>query len=147
MQSKIKSIQGAGTYENANGVDLGNGKVGFFTFEYEFEEGVTLKANHKGQSPFKVGDEVEYEIKRSHETYGNSGTVKKPDTGGGYSGGNKGGNNDKNQESIVLQVCAKIASAQFVEHSQHFGTPADINDYAKELATLLLQSTKELKGE
>lgn len=149
MQSKIKSIQGSGTWENANGVDLGNGKKGFFKFEYTFEDGTVLMANSKSSPPpFKVGDVAEYEVKREHPEHGKSGTVKRPQDNNrsGYSGGNRGSYKD-NTESIVLQVCAKIASDQFVAHGVHFASPQDISDYAVELAKLLLQTTKELKGE
>ena len=89
MQSKIKSIQGSGTWENANGVDLGNGKKGFFKFEYAFEDGTVLMANSKSSpSLFKVGDVAEYEVKREHPEHGKSGTVKRPQDNNrsGYSG-------------------------------------------------------------
>ena|GEM_PF-6711478 len=32
--SIVKSVQANGTFENANGVDIGSGKTGFFKFEY-----------------------------------------------------------------------------------------------------------------
>ena len=54
--SKVKSVVANGTYENSNGVDLGNGTIGFFKFEYEFEDSETLTANHKSQTPFEVAE-------------------------------------------------------------------------------------------
>lgn len=66
VKSKVKSVQGAGTYKE------------FFSFEYTFEDGVVMKANHKENAPrFKEGEEVLYTIKFSN-SYGNLGSVEKP---------------------------------------------------------------------
>lgn len=83
---KVKSIKGNGTYENENGVDLGNGKKGYFKYEYEFEDGSFISANHKtNPSPFKVGDEVEV-ITKGTTKYGVHGTVSKPKENGSQTG-------------------------------------------------------------
>ena len=71
MISKIKNIQGDGSWESNYGT--------LYSFEYEFEDGTVLKANHKTQqSPFQIGQEAEYEITKQNE-YGKSGKVKKPE--------------------------------------------------------------------
>jgi hypothetical protein len=71
MISKITNIQGAGTYESQYGM--------LYKFEYTFEDGTTLVANHKSQSsPFNVGDSAEYEVKGSND-HGSWGKVSKPD--------------------------------------------------------------------
>lgn len=70
MIQKIKSVQQDGTYNSKHDNSL------LYKHEYVFEDEVILQASHKTQNPFKVGDEVEYTIKRTHETYGNSGTVQ-----------------------------------------------------------------------
>ena len=79
--SKVKSVQGNGTYESQYGI--------LYKFDYEFEDGTYLSANHKSQNPFKVGETVEYNVK------GNAGgmdygTVSKPKEN--FIQGNKGGN-------------------------------------------------------
>jgi len=52
-----------------------------YSYDYTFEDGIGLQANHKTEtSPFQVGSEVEYEIK-SNDEYGNKGSVKKPEQG------------------------------------------------------------------
>jgi len=79
--SKVKNVQGNGVYENANGVKLNNGKVGFYSHDYEFEDGQTLKANHTTIIPFPIGSEIEYEIKGTN-TYGSWGKVSKPKEAG-----------------------------------------------------------------
>ena len=78
--SKVKNVQGKGTWESNYGT--------LYQFIYEMEDGTTLQANHKKQDgAFAVGAEVEYEITSTHDTYGNKGKVKKPDSG--FSGGRK----------------------------------------------------------
>jgi hypothetical protein len=69
--SKVKAVAGQGHFD---------GKFGrMFKFEYTMEDGAVLQANHKtAESFFAVGSEVEYDITRTHETYGNSGKVGKP---------------------------------------------------------------------
>ncbi len=73
MISKVKSVQSKNeTYQSPNGL--------LYKFNYEMEDGSKLVANHKSeQSPFKEGDEVDYHIKGGN-SFGNWGTVKKPDS-------------------------------------------------------------------
>lgn len=76
--SKVKSVQSNGSFENQYGAEQPDGKKLLFSFEYEFEDGIVMGANHKTNiSPFQEGSEVEYEITRKNE-YGKSGTVSKP---------------------------------------------------------------------
>lgn len=70
-RSKVKSVQANGTWNSSDGTL-------FYKFDYEMEDGVSLQAMHKSQNHFNPGDEVDYEITRTHETYGNSGKVGKP---------------------------------------------------------------------
>tara|TARA_R100001480_G_scaffold97051_1_gene101829 strand:+ start:562 stop:954 length:393 start_codon:yes stop_codon:yes gene_type:complete len=81
--SKVKNVQGNGTYESQHGT--------LFKFDYEFEDGTHLSANHKTQNHFKIGDTVEYTIKGSNESF-SWGTVSKPKENN-YNGyqGKKGG--------------------------------------------------------
>lgn len=70
MKTKVKSVQANGTYQSKFGL--------LYKFDYEFEDGKSLSANHKTQEGnFKPGDEVEYEIKGSND-YGSWGSVSKP---------------------------------------------------------------------
>lgn len=76
--SKVKSVQGAGVWDSQHGT--------LYKFDYEMEDGTSLRALHKSkEAAFKPGDEVEYEITKTHAEYGNSGKVRKPNsfTGGG----------------------------------------------------------------
>jgi len=85
--SKVKQVQGSGTYDSMYGL--------LYKFEYLFEDGTVLTANHKTQDGnFKIGDEVEYEIKGTND-YGSWGKVGKPQeeaNGKTYSKSSKGNN-------------------------------------------------------
>ena len=95
-KSKITHITGNGSFENQYGAEQPDGKKLLFKHEYTFEDGTVMEANHKTTtSPFNVGQEVEYEIKRDN-SHGKSGKVSKPDDGNGYGVG--GGS--KNQDYI-----------------------------------------------
>lgn len=75
---KVKSIKGNGTYDSPNGL--------LYKFEYEFEDGSFITANHKtNPAPFKVGDEVEV-ITKGTTKYGMYGSVGKPKENGSQTG-------------------------------------------------------------
>ena len=109
MLGKIKSIQGAGDFDSKFGK--------LYKFKYEMESGESLTANHKtNESPFKVGDEVNYEITGGND-YGNWGKVSKPEDQ--YTAP-AGGNRD---DLIVKQTCIK-AAAEFCAQSSR--TPQQV---------------------
>ncbi len=62
------------------------GDATFITHTYTLSDGQVIQASHKTEKPIAIGEEVEYEVKRTHEKYGDSGTVKKPNDfkKGGY---------------------------------------------------------------
>ena len=77
--SKVKSVKVGGDWEK-------DGKV-YYRHDYVMEDGQKIQANHTTENPINVGEEVEYNVTRSHEKYGDSGSVKKPNDfkkGGGY---------------------------------------------------------------
>lgn len=85
--SKVKNVQASGTWNTAQGQTM-------YRFDYEMEDGTKIQANHTAaDNHLNIGEACEYEVKRTHPTYGDSGSVKKPqdfpsgNTGGGYSGG------------------------------------------------------------
>lgn len=80
-QSKVVAIHPKGSFESQHGT--------MYTFKVSFEDGESLEANAKSQTPpYVVGDLVEYQITGHHEKYGNKGKVKKFDPeqaqGGGF---------------------------------------------------------------
>ena len=85
--SKVKSVQASGTWQTQQGQTM-------YRFDYEMEDGQVIQANHtEPNNHLNIGEACEYEVKRTHPTYGDSGSVKKPqefpsgNTGGGRSGG------------------------------------------------------------
>jgi hypothetical protein len=128
--SKVKAVQGAGTFESQYGEDLGNGKKGFYKFEYTMEDGTTLTANHKTQTPFGIGEEVEYKITKS-DNYGNKGKVYKPSEGNSSPSNASSPNNGSSfkadplkQASIEKQKCLEVAF-NFLESSGYSGSTND----------------------
>ena len=116
--SKIKAIQGNGTFESKFGL--------MYKFEYVMEDGTLVNANHKTeQSPFKVGDTVEYEITNAEY---NNGKVSKPQDNPTQS---NGGFNTS--DSILYQVCLKGSMDYIIQHNLQF-TPDNINSLALEIA-------------
>lgn len=78
--TKVKSVQGNGSFDHEHGAVQADGKKLMFRYDYEFEDGTFLQANHKTvPSPFKVGDTVEYEVKSESLQYGKKGRVVKPE--------------------------------------------------------------------
>ena len=116
MKAKIKAIQGSGTFESKFGL--------LYKFEYQFEDGVILTANHKTQqSPFKVGDEVEYEIKMENEN-GRIGSVKKPEGQVPFSAQKNGRENSYTQIlSFSMSYAKDLACAEVIKVQ-------DISNYA-----------------
>lgn len=70
--STVKNVQGAGSFFSKAG------NCQMYGFDYEFEDGVLMTANHKTEHPpFGIGSQIEYQIKETNQ-YGNKGSVGKP---------------------------------------------------------------------
>lgn len=120
MISKVKRVQGNGDWDSKYGK--------MYKFEYEFEDGTILVANHKEPNGnFQVGDEVEYEVTRENE-YGKQGKVSKPEQQSGKK------SDPETNKRIHLQVCMKIGAE--VLQGQITPTPEDVAKYAVELYKL-----------
>jgi len=102
--SKVKSVQSDGTFDSKFGL--------LYKFEYQFEDGVVITANHKTETgAFKVGDDVAYTIKGTN-TFGTYGSVSKPESPSEYYQGKKyetkAGEADV-QTQIIRQSSLKVA--------------------------------------
>ena len=70
-EATITQVTGAGTWDSPNGL--------LYKFAYSFDDGITLTAQHKTETPrFKVGEKVGYEITQTNQ-YGSLGKVHKLD--------------------------------------------------------------------
>ncbi|HKK12410.1 MAG TPA: hypothetical protein VJ945_06235 [Flavobacteriaceae bacterium] len=120
--SKVKKVQANGTW-NSNDGTL------YYKYDYEMEDGTALQAMHKSQRPFGIGDDVDYEVTRTHEIYGNSGKVSKPNEfqKGGFK---KSGGNGSFALSYAkdLVVADKIDIKQILETADKFKNWLDGKD-------------------
>lgn len=123
MISKVKSVQANGTFDSQYGT--------LYKFDYEMEDGTFLSANHKSQTPFAVGAEVEYEIKGTNER-GNYGGVSKPKDSN-YSQGSKKSNIPKPPiASFALSYAKDLAVAGKITEQQLLVTADKFHNWLKE---------------
>ena len=158
MISKVKSVQSTGSFENDFGtvqdnVDLPNhGKKLLYKFEYEFEDGVIMTANHKtNTSPFPTGTEVDYEVTKTHPEYGKSGRVKKPEQSN-YSGSNAS-NGSKGGDAVQLMIVRQSSLNRAVEVCIHnalqsndedtFVDEIEVIELAERLTKWVMQTEKK----
>ena len=130
MKAKIKSVQGNGTWEGNYGL--------MYSFDIELSDGVSGVANGKTQEyRFKVGDDVEYELKGKTPQGVNKLTISKPDSDFQSKGGYKDSSN-----AILMQVCLKE-----VCEFHRLNTPYTLSDNnINEIAEQTLQLAKKVKS-
>jgi hypothetical protein len=121
----------------------------YYTHKYVMEDATELNANHKTQNPFKVGDEVEYEVKGQDPKGNNKGSVSKVQTNG-YSGGGSGSQKKEyvdNSDNILYQVCLKGAIDVHSSSGNGLVLPTEeaLNAYAFNLARIAKENIKNLK--
>ena len=104
--SKITIVVANGSYDSKYGT--------MYKFNYTFEDGVTISSQHKDASKaFKIGDEVEYNVK-GENTYGKYGSVQKPqEQFSGAKGYSKG-----NFSSFALSYAKDLAVAHIAQGLQ-----------------------------
>ena len=135
--SKVKNVQANGSFENQYGMEQSDGKKLLFKFEYEFEDGVSLTANHQTTaSPFPIGSDVEYEITRESEQYGKSGKVSKPEEAPTFSGGKS----DSVQKYIVRQSSLNRAIEHLSYKDHDLMTKENVTALAEYYTNWVLES-------
>jgi hypothetical protein len=115
-QAQIESIQGKGDWQ---------GKFGtMYTFEIAFADGTVGEANSKtAEPPYKVGDEVYYEVQRENQ-YGKKLKVSKnPPQPGGFPAPNP-----QKDKQIIRGMCLKLAGMAWANQYKHkeFATPHEV---------------------
>ena len=123
-QAQIESIQGKGDWQ---------GKFGtMYTFEIAFADGTVGEANSKtAEPPYKVGDEVWYEVQRENQ-YGKKLKVSKnPPQPGGFPAPNP-----QKDKQIIRGMCLKLAGMAWANQYKHkeFATPHEV--LVKDVITL-----------
>lgn len=128
MKTKVKSVTASGSFNSQQYGEM-------FKFKYEFEDGVTMVANHKtNSSPYPAGTEVEYEVKKDDPTYGKQGTVGKPKDQQQGSGGGGFKAQPKDQDAILYQTCLKCATELHAAKAMQMPTAEELSAYAFRLA-------------
>lgn len=128
-ESKIVNVQGAGTYQPA-------GSPMLYKFEYEFEDGTVLKANHKTERcPFKVGDTVEYEVRGSN-AHGSWGAVRKAGSSNYNQGPKGGGGYDAKTTERIERSWAMDMAVHALGPITRPATPESMNVYMREACRL-----------
>jgi len=116
VQAQIESIQGKGDWQ---------GKFGtMYTFEIAFADGTVGEANSKtAEPPYKVGDEVYYEVQRENQ-YGKKLKISKnPPIPGGFPAPNP-----QKDKQIIRGMCFKVAGMAWANQYKHkeFATPHEV---------------------
>jgi hypothetical protein len=130
MTSKIKAIVPNGNW---------NGKYGtMYSFKVTFEDGVTIEANSKtDQPPYKVGDEMSYEITNDDPKFGAKGRVFKPEAGQYSNNASPAANG--NRDAIIMKQTALKCAAEF--NAQRNVTLEAVIEDAQAMFDWLLGST------
>lgn len=114
MTSKIKAITPNGNW---------TGKYGtMYSFKVTFEDGVTIEANSKtDQPPYRVGDEMSYEITNDDPKFGAKGRVFKTDAVQFSNNASPAVNG--NRDEIIMKQTALKCAAEF--NAQRTGATPD----------------------
>lgn len=125
--SKVKSVQATGSFPNDYGAIQDNpdlpkhGEKLLYKFEYEMEDGTILTANHKtNTSPFAIGAEVEYEVRKNDPQHGKSGKVSKPDSVNFKSNGSstpKGGVTEDLRQLMIVRQSSLNRAVEILIHN------------------------------
>jgi len=135
--SKIKKADFLNTFEF-------NGDT-FYAHQYQMEDGTQINANHKTQSPFKVGDEVEYEVTGNDPKGNPKGKVGKPKESNYSGGGSSGKTYTDNSDAILFQSCMKAIVEMYVNTSDSKQGLADASDLANLTFALAKESKLKIK--
>ena len=110
VQAQVESIQGKGEWKGKYGL--------LYQFEVAFNDGTVGEANSKTEEPpYKVGDEVWYEVKSDNERWGKKLKISKnqpPE--GGFQNRPPSPNKDK---QIIRGMCFKVAGMAWANQYAH----------------------------
>ena len=127
VQAQIESIQGKGEWKGDYGL--------LYQYEVTMNDGTVGEVNSKtNPPPYKVGDEVWYEVKSNNERWGKKLKVSKnPPQQGGYQPRPADPKKDK---QIIRGMCFKVAGMAWANQYAHkqFETPHEV--LVKDVITL-----------
>lgn len=117
VQAQIESIQGKGDWKGQYGT--------MYSFEVTFNDGTVGEANSKTpEPPYKVGDEVYYEVKSNNERWGKKLKISKQPQEGGF----QPRQDPKKHKQMIRGMCFKIAGMAWANQYSHkkFETPHEV---------------------
>ena len=126
VQAQIESIQGKGEWKGDYGL--------LYQYEVTMNDGTVGEVNSKtNPPPYKVGDEVWYEVKSNNERWGKKLKVSKNPPQQGFSPRPADPKKDK---QIIRGMCFKIAGMAWANQYTHkqFDTPHEV--MVKDVITL-----------
>lgn len=126
VQAQIESIQGKGEWKGDYGL--------LYQYEITMNDGTVGEVNSKtNPPPYKVGDEVWYEVKSNNERWGKKLKVSKNPPQQGFSARPADPKKDK---QIIRGMCFKIAGMAWANQYTHkkFDTPHEV--MVKDVITL-----------
>lgn len=119
QKAQIESIQGKGEWKGEYGL--------LYQYEIAFNDGTVGEVNSKtNPPPYKVGDELWYEVKSNNERWGKKLRVTKQDPSkGGFTPRKSDPNKDK---QIVRGMCFKVAGMAWANQYKHkqFDLPHEV---------------------
>ena len=118
VQAQIESIQGKGEWKGDYGL--------LYQYEVTMNDGTVGEVNSKtNPPPYKVGDEVWYEVKSNNERWGKKLKVSKNPPQQGFSPRPADPKKDK---QIIRGMCFKIAGMAWANQYTHkqFETPHEV---------------------
>ena len=126
VQAQIESIQGKGEWKGEYGL--------LYQYEVTMNDGTVGEVNSKtNPPPYKVGDEVYYEVKSNNERWGKKLKVSKNPPQQGFTPRPADPKKDK---QIIRGMCFKIAGMAWANQYTHkqFDTPHEV--MVKDVITL-----------
>ena len=126
VQAQIESIQGKGEWKGEYGL--------LYQYEVTMNDGTVGEVNSKtNPPPYKVGDEVWYEVKSNNERWGKKLKISKSGPDAPFRGAPANPNKDK---QIIRGMCFKVAGMAWANQYAHkqFETPHEV--MVKDVITL-----------
>jgi len=118
QKAQIESIQGKGTWDGPHGL--------LYQYEVSMNDGTVGEVNSKtNPPPYKVGDEVYYEVKSNNERWGKKLKVSKNPPQQGFTPRPADPKKDK---QIIRGMCFKVAGMAWASQYKHkqFDTPHEV---------------------
>jgi len=125
-ESKVIAVHGDGTYNSPHGM--------LYKFQYAFEDGTTISANHKTQEPrFKPGDIAAYDVKGSRDGHAYGTVQRAENTAYSNAPRSAGSSQYTDKDERIGRQWAINAAMSYIGMTQDVPTVGDVANVAREL--------------